>query len=404
LLATLGVATVFLTAAPSGASAAPVSVTGDRTEIIVPFSFIQALAADNIQPDVVAPATISFPNFPIPLAQFPITGGLIDDSNMLGTVNNSGGQKIFKWDPPRENITHELDVLNFRIVNGNQLWGDTDGLLPGPAATLDNPSHTVNPQTGEIIYTAQAHLDAGAAAILNIYFETTVFVGGMDIGTLTSYINSPPGFPRPKAATPVSVPLVPAHNESCFIPNRTHAGPLSYGACSPTESASPVLTAGTPDANLQAANFVGSAKLTAVLGNTGTTEDEADMNISVSVTDVRNKPSLTDYEGELLLRLPTRITDMANALPSTTDFSDRATVVPANFDVVVPCSATASETIGSTCSITTSADSVAPGAVQEGKRAIWATNQIQVLDGGFDGQAATASDNSLYAIQGLFVP
>src|SRR5688572_14209835 len=108
LLATLGVATVFLSAAPSGASAAPVTVTGDRTEIIVPFTFIQALAADNIQPDVVAPATISFPNFPIPLAQFPITGGLIDDSNMLGTVNHSGGQKIFKWDPPRENITHEL--------------------------------------------------------------------------------------------------------------------------------------------------------------------------------------------------------------------------------------------------------------------------------------------------------
>jgi hypothetical protein len=403
-MALVCVTTALVAIVPARADAALVAVNGERTEMIVPFSFIQALAADNIQPDVVAPATISFPNWPIPVAQFPITGGLIEDGTMLGTVNHSGGQKIFKWDPPRENIIKELDVLNFRIVNGNQFWGDTAGLLPGPAATLENPSHTVNPQTGEIIYTAEAHLDAGAAAILNIYFETTVFQGGMLIGNLTSYINSPRGFPRPKAATPVSVPLVPAYNEGCFIPNRMHAGPLSYGACAPTESASPFLTTGTPDANGQPANFVGSTRLAAVLGVPATPEDEADVNISVSVTDVRNKPSLSDYEGQLLLRLPLRITDMANADPSTTDFTRRGTVSSSNFDVVVPCSATASEAIGSTCNITTSADSIAPGAVQEGRRAIWATNQIQLHDGGADGQAATTGDNSLFATQGIFVP
>ena len=41
--------------------------------------------------------------------------------------------------------------------------------------------------------------------------------------------------------------------------------------------------------------------------------------------------------------------------------------------------------------------------MQQGKRAVWQLGQIQVLDGGPDGAAATA-DNSLFAVQGVFVP
>jgi hypothetical protein len=36
-------------------------------------------------------------------------------------------------------------------------------------------------------------------------------------------------------------------------------------------------------------------------------------------------------------------------------------------------------------------------------RAIWALDQVQVFDGGPDGVVATA-DNSLFAVQGIFVP
>ena len=42
--------------------------------------------------------------------------------------------------------------------------------------------------------------------------------------------------------------------------------------------------------------------------------------------------------------------------------------------------------------------------VTEGKRAIWQLGQVQVTDGGEDGIAATAADNTLFAKQGLFVP
>ena len=38
------------------------------------------------------------------------------------------------------------------------------------------------------------------------------------------------GYPRPKGATPVLVPMVVAY-QPCSVPNRTHASPLSFGSC-----------------------------------------------------------------------------------------------------------------------------------------------------------------------------
>jgi hypothetical protein len=72
--------------------------------------------------------------------------------------------------------------------------------------------------------------------------------------------------------------------------------------------------------------------------------------------------------------------------------------------VTVPCSDTASTSIGSTCSHTTTADSVLPGAVTESKRSIWQLGGIQLYDGGPDSQTETTADNGLFATQGVFVP
>ena len=45
-----------------------------------------------------------------------------------------------------------------------------------------------------------------------------------------------------------------------------------------------------------------------------------------------------------------------------------------------------------------------PDVVREGKRAVWGLGQVQVFDGGADGDADTAADNTLFAVQGLFAP
>ena len=44
------------------------------------------------------------------------------------------------------------------------------------------------------------------------------------------------------------------------------------------------------------------------------------------------------------------------------------------------------------------------GAVPEDERAIWQIGDLEVYDGGSDGLAATTLDNTLFAVQGLFVP
>jgi hypothetical protein len=69
----------------------------------------------------------------------------------------------------------------------------------------------------------------------------------------------------------------------------------------------------------------------------------------------------------------------------------------------LPCTATSLSSVGSTCAAATTADAVTPGAVLEGRRAIWALGQVKVFDGGPDGVVSTA-DNTLFAVQGVFVP
>ena len=87
---------------------------------------------------MIAPATLTFPFF-FPVATFPISDGLVDETDMLGTVDHLGGQQIVKYDETRTFVTHSLDVTNLRIVNGNQLWGDTAGRSRGRQPIWSTP-------------------------------------------------------------------------------------------------------------------------------------------------------------------------------------------------------------------------------------------------------------------------
>ena len=118
----------------------------------------------------------------------------------------------------------------------------------------------------------------------------------------------------------------------------------------------------------------------------------------MSITDVREAAGLADYTGELNQVTNLRITDRANGTGN-----ESATVQDTPLSATVPCTATPETTRGSTCSISTTMDALVPGSVPEGKRSIWALGQVQVFDGGPDGVAATAG-NSLFAVQGVFVP
>ena len=84
--------------------------------------------------------------------------------------------------------------------------------------------------------------------------------------------------------------------------------------------------------------------------------------------------------------------------------SEMATMQDTPFRVTVPCAATGDTTVGSTCSVNTTADAVVgAGTIQEGKRTIWQLGQVRLNDGGADGVASTAP-NSPFMVQGVMVP
>src|SRR5207249_324671 len=108
------------------------------------------------------------------------------------------------------------------------------------------------------------------------------------------------------------------------------------------------------------------------------------------------------YKGELSVDASLRITDKDNTPspggPGPGTVSDR------HFPVTVPCAATADTTVGSTCSVSTSANAVVPNAVVAGRRSVWQLGQVLVYDGGADGVASTTGDNTLFMDEGIFIP
>ena len=207
-------------------------------------------------------------------------------------------------------------------------------------------------------------------------------------------------YARPKGATPFRVSLVPA-NAQCTAPNRTHGAPLAFGSCSPPALTSQYLTTGTPDANGRAARMNAYLLLKTIVGNSSTPADEADVAITAHLNDVANK-NLSDYTGAVRAILPLRITDKDNT-PSPGG-PGAATTEPFQYGFDVPCTPDPAPGIGSDCSITTTADTLVPGTIKESKRTVWQVGRARVDDGGADGDPSTTADNTVFAVQGVFIP
>jgi hypothetical protein len=215
--------------------------------------------------------------------------------------------------------------------------------------------------------------------------------------------------PRPLSASPFSAALVPAYNE-CTTPNRTHGLPLAFPSCNPPVQSSGSLTVGTSDANGADAGMIGRIKLAVKVGVPGP-PDDSDVIITASITDVRCKAGTlscgnanaidgADYTGELEGDAQIRITDHYNPNPG-----DPGTVSDIPFPVGATCANTANTARGGSCTTNTTANAVVPGggAVKDGLRANVEIAQVQVSDGGPDGQVGT-DPNTLFSVQGIFIP
>jgi hypothetical protein len=149
------------------------------------------------------------------------------------------------------------------------------------------------------------------------------------------------------------------------------------------------------------AQFTGSVFLK-VLGEspiTSTNGDQADIGIDVRISDIRRQSDLLDYMGELQLVLTARMTDRLNGYYQ----NDPATATDVPLSLPVPCTSTTNTGIGSSCNLSTTLESVLPGTVTEGKRSIWELTNLEVRDGGADGDADTVP-NTVFLKTGLFTP
>jgi hypothetical protein len=178
--------------APSASATSLDKVTGGQSALFVPFSNIQKLGSKGIFVSPISPAFLTFTSFQEgPAIRFPISGGLVESGTMLGTVDHAGGMLIQKINPDGT-VATQLEVTVPRILNGNMLIGNALGLIPAPTADLVNATHSKDSSTGVISFEADAQVSLVTATILNTYFSTDVFEGGMILGHLKSNIETEP--------------------------------------------------------------------------------------------------------------------------------------------------------------------------------------------------------------------
>jgi hypothetical protein len=210
---------------------------------------------------------------------------------------------------------------------------------------------------------------------------------------------------RPRGATPVRLPLVPAYKE-CTSANRMHGMPLASPSCSPPVQASSFLTLGTPDANGAGAHAIGF-----VLFKVVPASFNGELRITSTITDVRcmpatdaaacNSPNATagpDYSGDLQANMTIRISDHYNG----PNLDEAATVRDIPFPLNMRCTNTADTSTGGVCTITTACP-FPEGCSTAGRRTVIEMGQLDVSDGGADGIVGTA-DNTVFMRQGIFIP
>ncbi len=233
-------------------------------------------------------------------------------------------------------------------------------------------------------------------------------ISNIDIGpgeTVTCTFVSSKTYPRPSSATPFRLPLVPSYSQ-CVSPNSTHVAPLNHPACNP-----PVLESGILKTSA-AGRGSGFVRLRALIGNTATQADEANIQIDASVTDVLRADG-TDYPGKVILGLPMRITDRSNGSSG----KEAGTVADTRLAVPMDCTTTPG-LAGSQCSLSTMADSLVPNFARENTLAVIELLGATVEDAGPDAivlpptdptgrfcpPACGSGDERVFATSGVFTP
>jgi hypothetical protein len=242
--------------------------------------------------------------------------------------------------------------------------------------------------------------------------------------------------------------LVPAMNP-CVTSTKFHNGPLQVGSCTPVPT-SAVLTMGTRAATTNTTTASGRGALVQVINPATST---VDVKIQAKATDVRcknadanpdsvpgaclasNGTAKDDYSGKVLGFANIRITDTCNsAAAQKTCGTVHATVIDLPFSVGIQCTGTPDNTIGGTCNVDTTANTIIPDGtagctptgsgcgkvVKNLKQAVVQIDGLRINDAGSDNAlshnpfssapclpaciASLGGDDTLFAVQGIYIP
>jgi predicted acyl esterase len=393
-------------------STIPISPSAGSPSVAAAFDPISGGGACATAPATDQPGTATYRSAPVPNGGFALLGSatVVADITSRGSTSQIAA-RLLDVDPA--NNTETL------VARG--LWRPATGTSPVQQAFQLHPGgyqfvggHVVKLELLPNDNPSYGRVSNGQSEVMvsNLHFRLPVLeapgsLGGLVLGQAVPFV--PPGYARardfapapyarPAEAKVVFASLVPAFRQ-CTAPDAAHGPPLAFDACRRPAQASSTVTIGTPDSNGKSQSSIGSAELRAIPDDPSTPAAESDVRIAVGITDVRRQDDLSPYAGELEARLSLRITDRANG-----SGPDAATVTDTRLHAALACVATADPSQGSSCSAKTSANALAPGSAQAGRRAVWELGTIEVYDGGPDGLASTTSDNALFMRQGVFVP
>jgi dipeptidyl aminopeptidase/acylaminoacyl peptidase len=289
-------------------------------------------------------------------------------------------------------------VMHRRRQTGEALEILSVGANVGHGLTAENPAHPAwSPDAAKIAFQNALLEDLMvydlAARRATRVLSTPFIEHSPDWQPLPA--NTPSTHARPKSAGRVQVSLVPAYNRCLHLANREHGPPFAYPSCSPPRATSFRLMIGVGDGHPAAARSIGSVRLRVTPGVPGGADDTTGR-LRFNITNVMRVSDLSEYTGELRGSIRVRVTDKDGEVSSTAQ--DLALAF------TVPCVPTDSTLDASACSLATDLDAMLPGATREGTRAVWQLDQVRVHDGGPDEDADTEDGNSLFAVQGVFVP
>jgi TolB protein len=317
-----------------------------------------------------------------------------DSSMIVFASGRDGGSNLYSMNPDGTNV---------------------DRLTPAPPPGVSSTGPAFSPDGEQIAFGRFTASGPGTPSSAAVYRMSAFGGSAVEVSWSHQGLIEPdwqPGndessvqgrYPRPKGATPFTTFFVPAYAPcSTNTANRVHGPPLEHPSCAPPAQTSGELTIGAADANGLLTRGLASARLSAQPGNPVTGADEADVAVELGVNHVYRRSDLSEYAGELKLQFDLRITDKEN-MPIVAG-SGGGTVQTIPMEFTVPCAETPEPELGGLCGIDTTLDSLVPGTVKEGARAVWQLGQLRIYDGGPDGVASTEDGNQLFQVQGLFVP